>query len=87
MQSIILPSEEHKTWSDLEVDVLLHMDMQVFEPGYKFREQWGYQPAADFFAPMELDTDQSIQSAKAAGVKYAVLIAKHCSGFCLWPTP
>jgi alpha-L-fucosidase len=86
MPNIILPTEEHIIWSDLEVGVLLHMDVQVFRPEYKFREQWGYQPPAEVFAPMELNTDQWIRSAKAGGAKYAILVAKHCSGFCLWPT-
>jgi alpha-L-fucosidase len=74
------------TWSDLEIGVIIHLDMQVFEPEYQFREQWGYQPPAGAFAPIGLDTDQWIKSARAAGAKYAVLVAKHCSGFCLWPT-
>ena len=86
MHNIILPTEAHKIWADLEIGVLLHMDVQVFQPEYRFREQWGYQPPAEIFAPMELDTDQWIRCAKAAGAKYAVLVAKHCSGFCLWPT-
>ena len=86
MSNIVLPTLEHRIWSDLEIGVLVHMDMQVFEPDYQFREQWGYQPAAEAFAPMELNTDQWILSAKAAGAKYAILVAKHCSGFCLWPT-
>lgn len=83
---IIVPTAEQKIWADLEIGVIIHMDVQTFEPQYDFRAQWGYQPPAERFAPMQLDTDQWIQSAKAAGAKYAVLVAKHCSGFCLWPT-
>ena len=83
---IIIPTKEQEIWADLEIGVLIHMDMQIFEPEYDFRVQWGYQPTAEQFAPMQLDTDQWIKSAAAAGAKYAVLVAKHCSGFCLWPT-
>ena len=34
----------------------------------------------------QLDVDQWIQIARPAGIKYAVLTAKHAAGFCLWPT-
>jgi len=86
MLDLVLPTQEQRIWADLEIGVLLHMDMQTFVPGYDFRKQWGTVPPGPAFAPMALDTDQWIQSARAAGAKYAVLVAKHCSGFCLWPT-
>ena len=86
MSDIVRPTPEQQTWADLELGVLLHMDMPTFVPEYEFRKQWGYVPPGPVFAPMQLDTDQWIQAAKAAGAKYAVLVAKHCSGFCLWPT-
>ena len=86
MSDIVLPTEEQQAWADLEIGVLIHMDMPTFVPEYEFRKQRGYTPPAEVFAPMQLDTDQWVQAAKAAGAKYAVLVAKHCSGFCLWPT-
>jgi len=84
--NLVLPSKEQLIWANLEIGVIIHIDVQVFENNYEFREQWGHQPAAEVFAPMQLDTDQWMQTAKTAGAKYAVLVAKHCSGFCLWPT-
>ncbi len=83
---LVRPTPEQVQWADCEVGVLIHLDIQVFEPGYEFREQWGYQPAPAVFKPTELATDQWLETAKAAGARYAVLVAKHCSGFCLWPT-
>jgi alpha-L-fucosidase len=83
---LITPTKEQHTWADLEIGVIIHMDVQTFQADYSFRQQWGYQPPAETFAPMDLDTDQWVLSAKKAGAKYAVLVAKHCSGFCLWPT-
>jgi len=83
---IPLPTEEQKVWAALEIGVIIHLDVQTFVPEYKFRRQWGYVPPAETFAPTALDTDQWIRSAAAAGAKYAVLVAKHCSGFSLWPT-
>ncbi|MEK3886614.1 alpha-L-fucosidase [Bacillus sp. FSL K6-3431] len=83
----ILPSIEQLEWADAELGVIIHYDIQAFEPSYSnWREHWGYQPDPAIFNPAKLDTDQWIQTAKAAGAKYAVLVAKHCSGFSLWPT-
>jgi alpha-L-fucosidase len=45
----------------------------------------GDQPAA-LYAPDKLDVGQWVQVARDAGMKYAVLTAKHVAGFCLWPT-
>lgn len=85
-ESIALPSKPHLEWADCEVGVIIHLDMPVFEPEYKFREQWGYTPPPERFNPSELNTEQWLETASRAGAKYAVLTAKHCSGFCLWPT-
>lgn len=43
-------------------------------------------PNPDLFRPDRLDTDQWMEAALAMGARYAVLTAKHCCGFCLWPT-
>lgn len=82
----VLPSKAHLKWADSEIGVLIHFDMPVFEPGYNFRKDWNYHPDVSVFNPRELDTDQWIKAAKDMGANYAVLVAKHCSGFSLWPT-
>jgi alpha-L-fucosidase len=38
------------------------------------------------YAPAALDVDQWIQVARDAGMRYAILTAKHHSGHCLWPS-
>lgn len=82
------PSERQLEWADMEVGVIIHHLMDIYNPEYK-----GYKTAGvrehmppRIFAPMQLDTDQWIAAAKAAGAKYAVLVANHCTGFSLWPT-
>lgn len=82
----VLPSEAQIKWAESEIGVLIHFDMPVFEPSYDFRKDWNSSSYLSIFNPKELDTDQWIRSAKAAGATYVVLVAKHCSGFSLWPT-
>ena len=80
------PTKEQLQWADLEIGVIIHYDITVFEQKYKFRRQWGYHPDVKKFAPSMLDTDQWLETAKNAGAKYAVLVAKHCTGFALFPS-
>ncbi|HTY60561.1 MAG TPA: alpha-L-fucosidase, partial [Bacteroidota bacterium] len=61
-------------------------DINVFAPltfDYARRETL---PPPAVFHPSKLNTDQWVASAKNAGATYAVLVAKHGTGFCLWPT-
>ena len=36
------------------------------------------------YAPTEIDARQWVKTAKDAGMKYIILVAKHHEGFCLW---
>jgi len=38
------------------------------------------------YAPTALDVSQRVSVARDAGMKYAILTAKHVAGHCLWPT-
>lgn len=58
-----VPTPSHRAWADAEIGVIIHLDVQVFEPTYKFREQRGYTPPASVFNPHSLDTDQWISTA------------------------
>ena len=85
-KSEVLPTQAQLDWADAEIGILIHFDMPVFKPEYEWRRDMGKHPDASVFNPTQLSTDQWIEAAKAAGAKYAVLVAKHCSGFSLWPT-
>lgn len=82
---IVVPNEQQKQWADAEIGILIHYDMQVFNPDYQWRE-WGTHPDPSTYCPTELNTDQWMEAASKIGAKYAVLVAKHCCGFSLWPT-
>lgn len=83
--SIVKPTAAQMEWADCELGVLIHFDMPVFRPEYNW-EDFGTHPEPSIFNPSELNTDQWLETAQKLGAKYAVLVAKHCSGFCLWPT-
>ena len=76
------PSPQQVEWQDLEFGVLIHFGTNTF-----LDREWGDGTAdPKVFAPAELDAEQWLKAAKAAGAKYVVLVAKHHDGFCLWPT-
>lgn len=79
---ITKPSLKQIEWADCEIGVIIHLDIQVFYP----EARAGNLPSSQIFNPEKLDTDQWIESAKKGGAKYAILTAKHGSGFALWPT-
>ncbi len=83
---IIKPTSEHMEWADCEIGVIIHFDVPVYKEKYYFRHHFGDVIPPDVFNPTKLDTDQWLSAAKALGAKYAVLVAKHCTGFSLWPT-
>jgi len=84
-EGIVTPSKAQQEWAEAEIGVLLHLDMPVYHPEYNHR-QYGTHPDPMTFNPTELNTDQWLETAQKLGAKYAVLTAKHGSGFTLWPT-
>ena len=50
----------------------------------QYGETWDAPISA--YNPTDLDVDQWMRVAKDAGMKYAVLVTRHCSGHCLWPS-
>ena len=45
-----------------------------------------YDSLCQKFNPVKFNADEWVATAKAAGMKYMVLTAKHCDGFMLWDT-
>lgn len=84
-KKIVIPTAKQVEWANQEIGVLFHLDMPVFRPEYEWAK-FGTHPDASVFNPTQLNTDQWLATAKKLGAKYAILVAKHSSGFSLWPT-
>lgn len=77
-----LPLEKLHAWEALGYGMFIHFGLSTF---INQECPSGEQPST-VYAPDRLDVDQWIQVARDAGMKYAVLTAKHVSGHCLWPS-
>lgn len=76
------PSPQQIAWQDLEVGVIIHFGTNTF-----LDREWGDGTAdPKVFNPADVDTDQWMKAARAAGARYAVLVTKHHDGFDLWPS-
>lgn len=85
-EQLVLPTRNQVEWADAEIGVLIHYDINVFAPETFRYEDKNTLPSSDIFNPTKLNTDQWLESAAKTGARYAVLVAKHGTGFCLWPT-
>ena len=76
------PTVQQLAWQDLELGMFCHFGVNTFTG-----REWGdgsEDPA--IFQPTHLDCKQWAREARKAGIRYAILTAKHNDGFCLWPT-
>ncbi len=81
-RKLATPTPEQAAWQDLEIGMFIHYDFWVFKRDVR---QWHWKEVScDLYQPTKLDTDQWIETAKAMGAKYAVLTAKHGTGFLQW---
>jgi alpha-L-fucosidase len=80
-----VPTPQQLLWQDCELGMFYHFDISVYRPGWDFRS-WRDLPSPALYNPAALDTDQWLEAARALGARYAVFVAKHCSGFCQWQT-
>ncbi len=78
----VCPSQRQVAWQELEFTCFFHFGMNTFT-----NREWGLKNTDHSnFNPSELDARQWARTAKMAGAKLMVMVAKHHDGFCLWPT-
>ncbi len=76
------PTAGQLRFLDWEYGMFFHFGIRTFYAGHK---DWdGVEMSADRFAPTQLDCEDWLKTAKAAGATYAILTAKHHDGFALW---
>jgi alpha-L-fucosidase len=83
---IPVPNQRQRAWQEAELGVVFHYDLHVFD-GQKYRQggnRISPMPDHQIFNPRQLDTDQWIRAAKAAGARFAILTATHETGFALY---
>jgi alpha-L-fucosidase len=84
--NIVKPTPAQIAWADAEIGVIITYDINIYAPQTFKYDDAATLPGLEVFNPQQLDTDQWLESAAALGAKYAVLVAKHGTGFCLWPS-
>jgi alpha-L-fucosidase len=89
--TILKPSIAQLKYSEAELGVIIHLDLEIYKPEIFWKDYMGKEKITkalplSLFNPKKLNTDDWIRAVKEMGGKYAILVAKHTSGFSLWPT-
>lgn len=76
----VRPSKYQKQQIKRKYGMFIHFGINTFH-----NQEWtdGSKPASSY-NPTAIDARQWVETAKNAGMKYIILVAKHHEGFCLW---
>ena len=77
-----LSLKQLQAWQREAFGLFFHFGMSTYD-GEEFSSGTA---DASLFDPSGLDVEQWVSVARDSGARYAVLTAKHTSGFCLWPS-
>ncbi len=78
-----LPTPLQVAHQRIELTAALHFGLNTFD-GTEYGDSSVDAPS--LFDPTNLDATQWVDALKSAGFRQAMLIAKHSTGFCLWPS-
>ena len=71
-------------WQDCEIGLIYHFDLPIAAGRFAGNNAARERIDPNLYNPTDLDTDQWIEAAKAAGAKYAIFTATHFNGFMQW---
>jgi alpha-L-fucosidase len=78
-----LPTPAQAAYQRTELTAYMHFGMGTFDDT-EYGDASVDTPS--LFAPTALDTTAWVRALKGAGFRQAMLVAKHSTGFCLWPS-
>ncbi len=77
-----VPNENQMRWQEMEYYAFIHFSVNTYTD-----QEWGNgDEDPKIFNPVKLDCRQWARICKEAGMKGVILVAKHHSGFCFWPS-
>ncbi|MDE6565470.1 MAG: alpha-L-fucosidase, partial [Clostridia bacterium] len=82
----VKPTEKQIEWQKDEFGAIIHFDLPVYEQQFQLKRPLDKIPQLSSYKPIKLNVRQWVESIANAGVKYIILVAKHCSGFALFPS-
>lgn len=81
-KNAVVPTEQQVRYQAQELIGFIHFTINTFTD-----KEWGFgDESPTLFNPTQLNVEQWVATAKAAGFKQLILTAKHHDGFCLWPS-
>lgn len=80
------PTPAQLALQDHEIGFLFHLDLTIFRPDKADHSAGGPPPDASGFNPPDIDPEQWVLTAKAAGARFALFTASHETGFMNWPS-
>jgi alpha-L-fucosidase len=78
-----LPTTPQVAYQRAELTAFMHFGLNTFD-GTEYGDSSKDTPS--LFSPTNLDASQWVNALKAAGFRQAMLVVKHSTGFCLWPS-
>lgn len=76
------PTPQQQAWQDLECGMFVHFAPNTWQDV----ESDNLSTPLSEIDPVDLNTDQWVDTALSFGARYVVFVAKHQGGFCMWQT-